>query len=177
MDAPALPIPPDNRILFFSRDREQFGFLSHFHPAPVEVDGETWPTVEHYYQAQRSESQAYRRAIRNAATPGQAKKLAASPHSSKKTAQHSWFRLHQQEVRADWGEVKLDIMRRADRAKYTQNPDLRALLLATGDAEIVEDTNGDGFWGIGPDGSGPNWAGRVLMEMRAELAGPLLDRA
>ena len=46
---------------------------------------------------------------------------------------------------------------------------LGSLLLATGNAELIEDSLSEPFWGIGPDGSGPNWAGRVLMEIRAEL--------
>ncbi len=67
--------------------------------------------------------------------------------------------------------MKLDIMRRADFAKFSQNPELGAFLLATGDAELVEDSPSDAFWGNGKDGSGLNWAGRVLMEVRAKLAG------
>ena len=34
-------IPPDGRILYFARDRAMFGFLSHFHPALIALDGET----------------------------------------------------------------------------------------------------------------------------------------
>jgi predicted NAD-dependent protein-ADP-ribosyltransferase YbiA (DUF1768 family) len=48
-------VPPDGRILYFARDRAAFGFLSHFHPSPIALDGETWPTVEHFYQAQKSD--------------------------------------------------------------------------------------------------------------------------
>ena len=65
--------------------------------------------------------------------------------------------------------MKLEIMRRADHAKYAQNADLAALLLATGDAELIEDAPSEPFWGIGADGHGLNWAGRVLMEIRTEL--------
>jgi hypothetical protein len=36
----AAPIPADGRIRCFSRDREAFGFLSHFHPSPIDLDGE-----------------------------------------------------------------------------------------------------------------------------------------
>ena len=36
-------VPPDNRILYFYRDREGFRFLSHFHPSPIEIDNELWP--------------------------------------------------------------------------------------------------------------------------------------
>ncbi|HLF28334.1 MAG TPA: NADAR domain-containing protein [Anaerolineae bacterium] len=43
------------------------------------------------------------------------------------------------------------------------------LLLATGDAELVEDSPAEPYWGIGPDGQGLTWAGRVLMEVREQL--------
>ncbi len=164
-----MTIPDDGRILFFERDRAKFGFLSHFHPSPFTLDGEDWPTVEHYYQCQKGHDPAYKAAIRKSISPGRAKRLAASPHLPRKASGQSWFRKHRQEPRIDWAEVKLDIMRRADRAKYCQNPDLRALLDTTGEAEIVEDTRYDSFWGIGPDGEGENWAGRILMEVRAAL--------
>jgi len=59
-------IPPDGRILYFARDRADFVFLSHFYPSPILLDGEIWPTVEHYYQAQKSDDPAYRDAIRGA---------------------------------------------------------------------------------------------------------------
>jgi ribA/ribD-fused uncharacterized protein len=162
-------IPPDNRILYFDRDRVNFGFFSHFHPSPIVLDGEAWPTVEHFYQAQRSDDPAYRQAIRETTTPGRAKRLAARPDLSAKASKHSWFRLNNAVPREDWHEVKLDIMRRADRAKYAQNPELAVLLLATGDAELIEDSSSEPFWGIGPNGLGHNWAGRVLMEIREEM--------
>jgi NADAR domain len=76
---PMRHIPPDRRILYFARDRDTFGFLSHFWPAPIAIDGQEWPTVEHYYQAQKSADAGYRDAIRQAATPGMAKRLAAQP--------------------------------------------------------------------------------------------------
>ena len=31
-----LPIPDDNRILFYNRDREIFGFLSNYYEAPTD---------------------------------------------------------------------------------------------------------------------------------------------
>ena len=160
-----LPIPEDNHILYFTRDREAFRFLSHFWSSPIIVD-EAWPTVEHYYQAQKSHSVAYRNAIRAAETPGQAKRLAAAPDARGKAGKQSWFRANSAAPRADWGEVKLDIVRRADWAKFSQNPDLAALLLATGEAALIEDSPSDPFWGTGRDGNGANWAGRVLMEIR-----------
>ncbi|MEM9682175.1 MAG: NADAR family protein [Pseudomonadota bacterium] len=163
-------IPGDNRILYYDRDREAFRFLSHFWPSPFALDGEDWPTVEHYYQFHKSLDPEYRAAIRAADTPGRAKRLATSPDRPRRHSKQSWFRKTGTLPRTDWDDVKLDVMRRADRAKYDQNHDLAALLLATGDAELVEDSHSEPFWGIGEDGDGPNWAGRVLMEVRASLA-------
>ena len=165
------PVPPDHRILYFERDRALFGFMSHFQWAPIELDGETWPTVEHWYQTQKSPDPAYRAAIRAALAPGMAKRLAASPWAPRRVSAQSWFRRNDALPRADWAEVKLDLMRRADLAKFTQNPPLGEALLATGEAELIEDSPLDAFWGIGPDGAGQNWAGRVLMEVRAALRG------
>jgi len=166
-----LVIPADHRILYFARDRGMFGFLSHFHPAPILLEGEVWPTVEHYYQAQKSFHPAYRQAIRDAATPGRAKRLAAPPHLPLRVSAQSWFRKTGASARDDWHDVKLEIMRRADLAKFTQHADLAELLLATGDAELVEDSPFEPYWGIGRNGKGSNWAGRVLMEVREKLRG------
>ena len=60
-------------------------------------------------------------------------------------------------------------MRRAVRAKFEAHEDLQTLLLSTGDKKIVEAATRDDFWGCGADGSGKNWLGRILMELRAEL--------
>jgi N-glycosidase YbiA len=44
-------------------------------------------------------------------------------------------------LRSDWEKVKIDIMKDALRAKFTQHPDLHKNLLATGDAKLVEHTS------------------------------------
>lgn len=160
-------IPADRQIRYFSRDRGSFGFLSHFFSAPIDLDGEEWPTVEHYYQAQKSSDPRYRDAIRNAPTPGRAKRLAARPDLSGRAGKDSWFRANDVPPRADWADVKLAIMRKADTAKFSQHPYLRAALTGTEDAQLIEDSPFEPFWGIGRDGNGLNWAGRLLMEIRA----------
>ena len=72
-------------------------------------------------------------------------------------------------LRLGWEGVKDDIMREALRAKFTQHPALQTLLLATGDAELVEHTTNDRYWADGGDGSGRNRLGQLLMELRAQL--------
>lgn len=169
MDRITPTIPMDVRILFFVRDRAEFGFLSHFHPAVITLDGLEWPSVEHYYQAQKSQDPRYVAAIRAAVHPSEAKRLAASPDTRGRAGRNSWFRANGRAPRSDWIEIKRDVMRIADFAKFSQNAELQRLLLLTDDAEIVEDSPRDAFWGIGPNGRGENWAGRILMEVRSRL--------
>jgi ribA/ribD-fused uncharacterized protein len=72
-------------------------------------------------------------------------------------------------MRRDWESVKVEIMRDALMAKFTQHDELRVLLLSTGDAKIVEHTENDAFWGDGGDGSGKNTLGQLLMQVRESL--------
>jgi ribA/ribD-fused uncharacterized protein len=55
------------------------------------------------------------------------------------------------------------------RAKFTQDEELKATLLGTGDAVLVEHTANDSYWGDGGDGGGKNRLGHLLMRLRAEL--------
>ena len=142
-------------IRFFSRD-SKFSALSNFAPYGFEVDGVKWPTVEHYFQAQKftsPSSKEHRERIRTSNSPRQAKALGRS-------------RSHA--IRHDWDAVREDAMRTALRAKFTQ-PVLRALLLSTGDRPLVEDSPYDRYWGTGKDGRGKNRLGVLLMELRDEL--------
>ena len=76
-------------------------------------------------------------------------------------------RLGRVELRSDWEEVKIEVMREVLRCKFSQNPDLKAKLIATGDAELIEGNNwNDRFWGV-CRGVGQNHLGRLLMELRA----------
>ena len=72
-------------------------------------------------------------------------------------------------LRRDWDNVKLGVMRAAVQAKFTQHAELAALLLGTGDAVLIEHTENDAYWGDGGDGSGANWLGRILMDVRGHL--------
>jgi NADAR domain len=55
------------------------------------------------------------------------------------------------------------------RAKFSQHTHLMQMLIGTGDAELVEDSPFDAFWGIGRDGAGQNQLGVLLQDIRAEL--------
>jgi hypothetical protein len=59
-------------------------------------------------------------------------------------------------------------MRKAIRAKFDQHPNLKQLLMSTGNAILMENSPYDDYWGIGPHGDGSNWLGHLLMELREE---------
>ena len=66
-------------------------------------------------------------------------------------------------------EVKDKVMYEIVLAKFTQNPDLKEKLLATGDEYLEEgNTWGDTIWGT-VDGVGENRLGKILMRVRDEL--------
>ena len=76
------------------------------------------------------------------------------------------------ELRSDWLEVRDQIMYQVVLEKFKQNPDLKAMLLATGDAHLEEgNTWKDRYWGVCPprSGNGENKLGQILMRVREEL--------
>jgi N-glycosidase YbiA len=141
-------------VINFCRISDEFGQFSNLAPFPINLDGERWPTSEHYFQAQKFEDDAYRQKIRKTNSPTQAARLG---------------RDRKQKLRRDWESVKVGIMRQAMLAKFTQHEEPRTLLLSTGEAKIVEHTENDDYWGDGGDGSGKNMLGRILMEVREQV--------
>jgi ribA/ribD-fused uncharacterized protein len=138
-------------IYFYGSAEVPYGCFSNFSAHGFDLDGHWWPTAEHYYQAQKFAGTRDADVIRNAATPSQAAHLGRDPSRP---------------LRRDWERVKDDVMRRAVAAKFTAHPDIRAVLLATGDEYIVEDSPTDKYWGRGRDGTGKNMLGRILMHTR-----------
>ncbi len=73
-----------------------------------------------------------------------------------------------------WRQRSTAVMREVVYAKFNQNPDLKALLLATGNAYLVEHIprkGRDAFWGDDSDGTGQNQLGRICMSVRGNLQG------
>jgi diaminohydroxyphosphoribosylaminopyrimidine deaminase/5-amino-6-(5-phosphoribosylamino)uracil reductase len=60
-------------------------------------------------------------------------------------------------------------MDQAQYAKFSQYPDIRAELIGTGNAEIINGDQTDTFWGVGVDGHGQNQMGQSLMRVRERL--------
>ena len=140
-------------ILFY-RVSDPYGEFSNFSPHPFHLHGKTWPTSEHYFQAQKFAGTTHEEEIRLTDSPMVAARMGRSLARP---------------LRADWEAVKDDIMREALRAKFTQHPSLRSLLLGTGNANLVEHTKNDRYWADNGDGTGKNRLGQLLMELRKQL--------
>ncbi len=130
----------------------EHAFLSNFYYAPIHYEGERYDTVEHAFQAMKTLDGEERRQVREASTPGQAKRMGRKV-----------------QLRGDWESIKLSLMKELLSLKFQSHPELRALLLETGDAELIEgNTWNDRFWGV-CRGQGKNHLGKLLMEIRDEL--------
>jgi uncharacterized protein (TIGR02452 family) len=141
-------------IYFYSKTAAYYE-LSNFSRHGFQLDGVYWPTVEHYFQAQKFPSEpAYQERIRRARSPKDAKALGRS---------------RKVPLRSDWEQIKDEVMRRALRAKFVTHAELTAVLLGTGDRELIENAPSDYYWGCGRTGTGHNRLGKLLMELRTAL--------
>ena len=137
-----------NRI---DRFVNSYSFLNNFHPSTIFVNGKSYQTVEHAYQAHKASSTSEHEIIRCAADPMEAKRLGKAVI-----------------LPADWDKKRVELMRLLVRKKF-ENPLLREMLRATGDAELIHDNRfNDRFWGV-CRGSGENWLGCILEETRQEI--------
>jgi ribA/ribD-fused uncharacterized protein len=141
-------------VIHFYSVGDEYGCFSNFAPYPIKVGGKLWPTSEHYFQAQKFKDEEKREAVRKAKTANLAARMGRDRKSK---------------LRPDWESVKVSVMTEAVRAKFTQHDALRAILLGTGDAKIVEHTENDDYWGDGGDGSGKNMLGQILMRVRCDI--------
>lgn len=129
----------------------EYRFLSNFYPSRIVVKGILYPTVEHAYQAYKTNELHQRMWISSARTPGEAKRRGRRVHMS-----------------SGWEHIKLGVMSSLLKWKF-EIPDLRKKLVDTRDAELVEgNTWGDTFWGV-CNGVGENNLGKLLMRVREEL--------
>jgi ribA/ribD-fused uncharacterized protein len=128
--------------------------FSNFSPHPIYLKDKIWPTVEHYFQAQKFAGTQMEEQVRLASSPMEAAKMG---------------RNRQYPLRPNWEAIKEEFMYEALIAKFTQHLDLRQKLLETGDAELVEHTSNDRYWADGGDGSGKNRLGQLLMKVRTAL--------
>jgi ribA/ribD-fused uncharacterized protein len=139
----------------FSSKTPTYKEFSNFYKSKFLLDGKEWPTVEHYFQAQKFQSNPeYQETIRSAKEPVKAKSLGGS---------------REYPIRNDWDSYRNDVMKKALDAKFNQNQELKEKLLATKNSPLVEATT-DPYWGQGRNKKGANELGLLLMELRENLS-------
>ena len=132
------------------------------------MDGISYPTAGHFMMAEKArlfgDDETVERILQTP-DPGTARMLGRTVRGF-------------DEVR--WRETRFDIVVRANRAKFSQRPELCAFLHSTRDQVLVEASPHDRTWGIGLDAADPrardprrwrglNLLGFALMEVRSEL--------
>lgn len=129
----------------------EYSFLSNFYIVPISYEGIIYPSVEHAFQAAKTLDGKKKLEIARFDTPGKAKKAG-----------------RKLKLRADWEEIKLDIMLELLRKKFFFK-DLQEMLLKTGDEELIEGNSwGDTYWGK-YYGVGENHLGKLLLQVREEI--------
>ena len=144
-----------NHPIYFDDIDGPYGEFGNFNVASIELDGHTWQTNKHYFQAQKfiSHENHYRNILRS-----------ATPRET-----FNYARAHKSSVRSDWAQEKDRVMFKVCMAKFSQHPHLKHLLLSIEHRMLVEHTANDSYWGDGGDGSGRNQLGITLMELRNRL--------
>lgn len=151
--------------------------------AAFNIDGCSWPSREHYFQAQKfkKDSPTYKDIQEGK------KKEFAEPGTLRTAVRHASYNKDRRlQSPADWARwdatEAYQVMHRANLEFFNQHQLARELLLVTGLMPIVERNNHPDIWGI-TFGNNPdqkfdksqrinrNRQGWILMQVRAELAG------
>lgn len=129
-----------------------YAFLSNSFPCTIEIDGLKYSSAEAAFWAQRvKDEKARRKYTRLNANNAREKGMKAEPID-------------------DWEEVKLDVLMKILRIKFS-DPELKKKLLDTGNAKLINtNTYRDEYYGLYL-GKGRNKLGVALMSLRDELKG------
>eukprot|EP00891_Asterochloris_glomerata_P009033 jgi/Astpho2/9033/fgenesh1_pm.00133_%23_32_t len=165
----------------FYKTWERYGSLSNFSPHPIWMpeepgrhgQGRWWPTLEHYYQAQKFNWDCRRglQDLRQAAAIQSDIAAAASPEEAARIGRRAQ-RTFPHLARPDWRTPGVGgaVMRAALTVKFHLHEGPRQMLLSTApDQLVVESSPNDFYWGRGIDGTGSNLLGKLLMRVRSEL--------
>ncbi len=139
--------------------------FSNFYPCEIEEGSTTYNCVEQFFTAEKArtfkDSEALHK-IMSTNVPSVQKSVRVKNYSDQ-----------------EWNMKSMDVMYRAVKLKFEQNPYLKEKLLETGSKLLVEASPFDRHWGVGismnsPDITnrskwGENRLGKILMEIRADL--------
>lgn len=139
------------------RFRGNYEFLSNFYRHNIIIDGLIYPSVENFFQAMKT-TDLRERKIFQQLDPADAKR-----------------RGRDVELRADWDDLRISVMKIALEAKFIYDIQLANQLMSLGDQFLIEGNIWhDNFWGdcicsrcVAVEGQ--NNLGYMLMELRDRL--------
>ena len=127
-------------------------FTNYYEKAPFVINTIRYLTPLHYYQSEKFTDPIIKQRIINAQTARMATQLA---------------NLNKNLIIKDFNDN--GVMLSALRAKFSQYPDLASELVATMPKQLINHSLEDSYWADGGDGTGSNYLGRLLMQVRDEL--------
>ena len=153
------------RFLFFYRDASPF---SQWYPASFELEGQQFTSAEQYMMYGKAQLFGDRNI---------AARILQADHPRQQKALGRQIQRFDDEL---WNREAKNIVYRGNHAKFTQNPELLLVLLATAGQTLVEASPTDRIWGIGLSEDDPrihqratwrgtNWLGEVLTQLREDL--------
>lgn len=156
-DCPTLiPVCLEPKIMIIDSFRNKNRFLSNFFPCTVYLDGVSYPSVEHAYQAAKTHDLTIRESFRSV-TASEAKRKGSNVL-----------------LRPDWEGKKLEVMKNLLEQKFREGTELRNMLDQTKGNTLVEGNYWhDNFWGDCScnrrkdcEKEGRNHLGKLLMDIR-----------
>jgi len=157
-------------ILFHGpgEDKGEYRSFSNEAEYPIQINDVKYPSVEHYYQAQKAET------FKDSEIKD---KIMATPSAKAVKALGKKVKNFVKEI---WDDQRDSIMIRGVRAKFVQHPELQKKLLETESKQIGEADARNSYWGIGTSmdteksadpskWKGQNKMGKILMTLRDEF--------
>jgi len=139
--------------VYFYLRKEKNGCFSNFERAIQKIGDEEYSCNEVFYQSVKTNKKELSEWLKNAPIPYYAMVVGHN--------------LRKEDMKENWDAMKNDVMLEGLRAKFSQNPDLKAKLIATYPARLHENSPTDLYWGV----KGKDMLGKLLMKVRDELMG------
>jgi ribA/ribD-fused uncharacterized protein len=151
-------------VIQFYKASGPYGCFSNLWPHPLVFEDREYRCSEYAYQFVKPNK------------PEIAEWLMAAPHPRLcAAAAHA---LLGYDVNPRWQQIKVPRMRSVLVTKLDTYPrEVGSVLVGTGDAQLIEASGTDAFWGAGARGTGQNMLGLLWMEWRARLVAELLRAA
>lgn len=152
-------------IIKYYNGSKEYKWLSNFNEAqPFEYLGRMYPTVEHAFNAQKSDNEQYKDAF----TIGMEGYLGSTASKARTFGDKKNMDKLDIEMVDDWSDdTRLRIMEEILDSYYNKNKEMKQRLIQTGTSPLIhQGFRVDNFWGLKKNGDGENHHGKILMHLR-----------